>query len=140
MSGHSHWATIKRSKAANDAKRGKVWSKVAKRIIVAAKAGGGNPEENLQLRYAIDDPKAANVPKDTIANAIKKVGTDPEKLREELERTDYIGTGGHFKITKEDHTGLDKYAFEMLMVKDGKCAPAYPERLKAKKEKEPAAK
>ncbi len=72
MSGHSHWATIKRSKAANDAKRGKTWSKLARRIIVAAKAGGGDPEDNLTLRYAIDDAKAANMPKDTIAKAVKK--------------------------------------------------------------------
>ena len=45
MSGHSHWATIRRSKAANDAKRGKMWSKLARRIIVAAKAGGGDPDQ-----------------------------------------------------------------------------------------------
>ena len=72
MAGHSHWARIKRAKAANDAKRGKVWSKLARRIIVAAKTGGGNPDENLQLRYAIDDAKAANMPNDTIDRAVKK--------------------------------------------------------------------
>jgi len=72
MSGHSHWAKIKRSKGANDAKRGVQWSKLARRIIVAARAGGGNPDENLTLRYSIDDAKAANMPKDTITNAIKK--------------------------------------------------------------------
>jgi YebC/PmpR family DNA-binding regulatory protein len=72
MSGHSHWAGIKYKKAANDAKRGKVWSKIARMIIVAAKAGGGDPSANLSLRYAIDKAKAANMPKDTIAKAIKK--------------------------------------------------------------------
>ncbi len=72
MSGHSHWAKIKRAKASNDAKRGRIWSKLARRIIVAAKTGGGKPEENLQLRYAIDDAKAANMPNDTISKAIKK--------------------------------------------------------------------
>ena len=72
MSGHSHWATIRRSKAANDAKRGRMWSKLARRIIVAAKTGGGAPEENLTLRYAIDDAKAANMPNDTIKKAIMK--------------------------------------------------------------------
>jgi len=72
MSGHSHWATIRRSKAANDAKRGNTWSKLARRIIVAAKCGGGNPDENLTLRYAIDDAKAANMPKDTIKKAVQK--------------------------------------------------------------------
>ena len=72
MSGHSHWAGIKYKKAANDAKRGKVWSKVARMLIVAAKNGGGDPAQNLALRYAIDKAKAANMPKDTIEKAIKK--------------------------------------------------------------------
>jgi len=54
MSGHSHWATIKHKKGAADAKRGRVWSKIARMIIVAAKAGGGDPSANLTLRYAID--------------------------------------------------------------------------------------
>jgi YebC/PmpR family DNA-binding regulatory protein len=72
MSGHSHWSGIKHKKAANDAKRGKMWSKIARMIIVAAKAGGGDPNANLTLRYAIDKGKAANMPKDTIEKAIKK--------------------------------------------------------------------
>jgi len=72
MSGHSHWAKIKRSKATTDARRGQAWSKLAKRIIVAAKHGGGKPEDNLMLRYAIDEARAANMPNDTIDKAIKK--------------------------------------------------------------------
>jgi YebC/PmpR family DNA-binding regulatory protein len=72
MSGHSHWAGIKHKKAAIDAKRGKVWSKVSRMIIVAAKSGGGDPSSNLTLRYAIDKAKAANMPKDTVEKAIKK--------------------------------------------------------------------
>jgi YebC/PmpR family DNA-binding regulatory protein len=72
MSGHSHWAGIKHKKAAIDAKRGKVWSKVARMIIVAARAGGGEPSANLALRYAIDKAKSVNMPKDTIEKAIKK--------------------------------------------------------------------
>ena len=72
MSGHSHWSKIKRAKASTDARRGRLWSKLARRIIVAAKSGGGNPEENLQLRYAIDEARAENMPSDTIKNAIKK--------------------------------------------------------------------
>jgi YebC/PmpR family DNA-binding regulatory protein len=72
MAGHSHWAGIKHKKAALDAKRGKVWSKIARNIIVAAKAGGGDPDANLTLRYAIDKAKAANMPKDSIEKAIKK--------------------------------------------------------------------
>lgn len=72
MAGHSHWAKIKRKKGVTDARRGRLWSKLARNIIVAAKAGGGKPEDNLTLRYAIDAAKAANMPRDTIENAIKK--------------------------------------------------------------------
>ena len=72
MAGHSHWAGIKHKKAANDAKRGKIWSKIARMIIVAAKQGGGDPSANLSVRYAIDKAKAANMPKDTIEKAVKK--------------------------------------------------------------------
>ena len=72
MSGHSHWAGIKHKKAANDTKRGKIWSKIARTIIVAAKTGGGDPGMNLTLRYAIDKAKQANMPKDTIEKAVKK--------------------------------------------------------------------
>ncbi|RLB60652.1 MAG: YebC/PmpR family DNA-binding transcriptional regulator [Deltaproteobacteria bacterium] len=94
MSGHSHWAKIKRSKASTDAKRGRIWSKLAKRIIVAARAGGGKPEENLTLRYAIDDAKAANMPNDTIKRAIKKgTGELGAKSYEEVVYEGY-GPGG----------------------------------------------
>jgi YebC/PmpR family DNA-binding regulatory protein len=72
MSGHSHWAGIKHKKAEIDAKRGKVWSKLARALIVAARSGGGDPAHNLSLRYAIDKAKAANMPKDTIDKAVKK--------------------------------------------------------------------
>src|SRR4051812_3573792 len=71
MAGHSHWSKIKRAKGATDAKRGKVWSKIARKIIIAAR-NGGDPRDNLNLRYVIDEAKAVNMPKDTIANAIKK--------------------------------------------------------------------
>ena len=71
MAGHSHWSKIKRAKGATDAKRGKLWSKIARKIIIAAK-GGGDPRDNLSLRYVIDEAKGVNMPKDTIANAIKK--------------------------------------------------------------------
>jgi YebC/PmpR family DNA-binding regulatory protein len=72
MSGHSHWAGIKHKKALVDAKRGKLWSKLSKAIIVAARTGGGDPEMNLRLRYAIDDAKAVSMPKDNIQRAVKK--------------------------------------------------------------------
>ncbi len=72
MAGHSKWANIKHRKARQDAVRGKAWSKCSRAIIVAARGGGGDPEYNLPLRYAIDEAKAANMPKDTIAKAIKR--------------------------------------------------------------------
>ncbi len=72
MAGHSKWANIKHRKARQDAKKGKEWSRCAKAIIMAAKAGGGDPGANLNLRYAIDEAKAVNMPKDTIEKAIKK--------------------------------------------------------------------
>ena len=72
MSGHSHWARIKRKKGATDAKRGQRFSKCACAITVAARNGGADPALNLTLRYAIDEARAANMPKDSIDRAIKK--------------------------------------------------------------------
>jgi len=72
MAGHSHWANIARKKATIDSKRGKLWSKLSKAIIVAAKHGGGDADMNLKLRYAIDAAKAVSVPKENIARAIKR--------------------------------------------------------------------
>ena len=72
MAGHSHWANIAHKKSAIDNKRGKLWSKLSKALIVAAKEGGGDPGMNLKLRYAISDAKAGNMPKDTIERSIKK--------------------------------------------------------------------
>ncbi len=91
MSGHSHWAKIKRSKAGNDAKRGKVWSKIARKIIIAARAGGGDPAANLSLRYIIDEARQENMPKDTIEKAIMK-GTG-ELGAENYENVVYEGYG-----------------------------------------------
>lgn len=90
MAGHSHWAKIKRAKGANDAKRGKVWSKIARKIIIAARSGG-DPRDNLSLRYVIDEAKAVNMPKDTIEKAIKK-GTG-ELGGENFESITYEGYG-----------------------------------------------
>src|SRR5437762_5635439 len=90
MAGHSHWSKIKRAKGANDAKRGKIWSKIAKKIMIAAK-GGGDPRDNLNLRYTIDEAKAVNMPRDTIEKAIKK-GTG-ELGAENYESATYEGYG-----------------------------------------------
>lgn len=72
MSGHSKWATIKRSKAVVDAKKAVIYAKTAREIIVAARMGGGDPTANFRLRQAIDRAKAEGVPNDNIARAIEK--------------------------------------------------------------------
>jgi YebC/PmpR family DNA-binding regulatory protein len=72
MSGHSKWSTIKHKKAAQDAKRGKVFTRLAREIVIAAHEGGGDPEVNFSLRLAMDKAKAANMPKDNIERAIKR--------------------------------------------------------------------
>jgi YebC/PmpR family DNA-binding regulatory protein len=91
MAGHSPWANIKHRKAAVDAKRGKLWTKLSKAIIVAAKMGGADPESNLRLRYAINDAKAVSMPKDNIERAIKR-GTG-EIAGGEVEEVLYEGYG-----------------------------------------------
>ncbi len=72
MSGHSKWSTIKRKKGANDAKRGKMFTKLIKEITIAAKMGGGDPEGNPRLRSAVTAAKGENMPKDNIDRAIKR--------------------------------------------------------------------
>jgi YebC/PmpR family DNA-binding regulatory protein len=72
MAGHSHWANIAAKKGAVDKKRGKLFGKLARYIIVAARRGGGDPAANLALRYAIDRAKKASMPNDTIERAIKR--------------------------------------------------------------------
>ncbi len=72
MSGHSKWASIKHKKGANDAKRGKLFTKIIKEIMVAARTGGGDPGANARLRTALLKAKSANMPKDNIERAIKK--------------------------------------------------------------------
>jgi YebC/PmpR family DNA-binding regulatory protein len=94
MSGHSHWATIKHKKGAIDARRGKLWSKLSRAIIIAAKNGGGDPTMNLKLRYAIDKAREVSMPKDNIERAIKRgTGETEGAVFEELTYEGY-GPGG----------------------------------------------
>lgn len=94
MSGHSHWSTIKRKKGAADAKRGQVFTRHAREIALAAREGGGDPETNIQLLYAIDRAKANNMPKDNIERAIKR-GTGELKDGSEMEEISYEGYAPH---------------------------------------------
>lgn len=91
MAGHSHWAGIKHKKALIDNKRGKLWSKLAKTLMVAARMGGGDPDMNVRLRTAIADARAVSMPKDNIERAIKK-GTG-ELAGGEVEEVLYEGYG-----------------------------------------------
>jgi YebC/PmpR family DNA-binding regulatory protein len=94
MSGHSKWSTIKHKKAAQDAKRGKLFTKVIKELTVAARTGGGDAESNPRLRAAISAAKAANMPQDNIKRAIAKgTGELPGTTYEEVTYEGY-GPGG----------------------------------------------
>jgi YebC/PmpR family DNA-binding regulatory protein len=90
MSGHSHWATIKRKKGAADAKKGKIFTRIAREIVIAAREGGGDPSMNVRLELAIDKAKAANMPKDSIERAIKR-GTGEDKEGVDFEEILYEG-------------------------------------------------
>jgi YebC/PmpR family DNA-binding regulatory protein len=94
MSGHSKWASIKHKKGVADAKRGKVFSKVAKEIIVAARDGGANPDMNPRLRTAIQAAKAANMPAANIEKAIKRGSGELEGVTYEEITYDAYGPGG----------------------------------------------
>ncbi|HSR34841.1 MAG TPA: YebC/PmpR family DNA-binding transcriptional regulator [Anaerolineae bacterium] len=92
MSGHSKWSTIKRKKAASDAKRGQIFTKIAKEIAIAAR-DGADPEMNVKLRLVMDKAKSANMPKDNIERAIRR-GAGLEKGAD-LEEITYEGYGPH---------------------------------------------
>ena len=94
MSGHSKWSTIKRKKGALDAKRGKIFSRLAKEVTIAAKMGGGDPTANARLRTVLNACKSANMPNDNIQRAIKKgTGELPGVSYEEI-RYECYGPAG----------------------------------------------
>ncbi len=94
MAGHSKWANIKHRKAAMDAKRGQLFSRLTRELIVAAREGGPDPETNLRLRLAIERARAANMPKENIERAIRR-GAGLEKGAEQYEELLYEGYGPH---------------------------------------------
>lgn len=94
MSGHSKWSTIKRKKGALDAKRGKIFSRMAKEITVAAKLGGGDPNGNPRLRTALLAARAENMPKDNLERAIKKGTGELEGVTYEEQRYEIYGPEG----------------------------------------------
>ncbi len=94
MAGHSKWANIKHRKAAQDAKRGKVFTKIIREIVVAAKLGGGLPEDNPRLRAVMDKALAANMKKDTIEKAIARGTGDGDDSNYEEVTYEGYGSGG----------------------------------------------
>ncbi|MTT32427.1 YebC/PmpR family DNA-binding transcriptional regulator [Terrilactibacillus sp. BCM23-1] len=94
MSGHSKWKTIQHKKNAKDAKRGKIFMKLAKDIFLAAKTGGGDPEMNASLRLAVEKAKAANMPNDNISRAIKKATGNLDGVTYEEITYEGYGPGG----------------------------------------------
>ena len=91
MSGHSKWSQIKRQKGVNDAKRGAIFTKMAREIAIAARAGGGDPDGNFRLRLAIEKARAVNMPADNIKRAIEKATGGGEA--EQFEEIVYEGYG-----------------------------------------------
>ena len=94
MAGHSKWANIKHKKAATDAKRGKIFTRLIKEITVAARLGGGDPSMNPRLRLAIDKAYSQNMPKDTIERAAKRGAGDLEGVNYEEIRYEGYGING----------------------------------------------
>jgi YebC/PmpR family DNA-binding regulatory protein len=94
MSGHSKWSTIKRKKGAADAKRGQVFTRLTREIVLAAREGGGDTDSNFRLRIAVEKARASNMPKDNIERAIKR-GTGENKDGADFEEVTYEGYAPH---------------------------------------------
>lgn len=94
MAGHNKWSKIKHRKAQVEKKKTRIWTKIVKTIMVAAKNGGMDPDSNLALRYAIDEARYANVPRDTIERAIKKGAGELGSQNYESVRYEGYGPGG----------------------------------------------
>ncbi len=94
MSGHSHWATIRRKKGAADAKKGAVFTRLAREIVMAAREGGGDPDSNFRLALAVEKARAGNMPKENIERAIHR-GTGDDKDSAVYEEITYEGYGPH---------------------------------------------
>ena len=121
MAGHSAWKNIKHRKAAVDKKRGKVWSKCSRAIMVAAQKGGGDPQFNPSLRIAVDAARAANMPRDTIEKAIKKGTGEGSEERYDAVRYEGYGPGGVAMIIECLIANANKAAadFRVLFDKNG---------------------
>ncbi len=116
MSGHSKWSTIKRQKGANDARRGALFTKVAREIAVAARQGGGDPDANYRLRLAIEKARSVNMPADNVRRTIEKAtgGGDAEQF-EEIVYEGY-GPGGVAMLVETTTDNRNRTAAEIRSV------------------------
>ena len=94
MSGHSHWATIRRKKGAADAKKGAIFTRLAREIVIAAREGGGDPGSNMRLALAVEKARASNMPKENIERAIRR-GSGEDKEAAAIEEITFEGYGPH---------------------------------------------
>jgi len=118
MSGHNKWSTIKHRKGAQDAKRGKVFTKIIKEITIAAKGGGGDPDGNPRLRRALDDAKAANMPSDNVTRAIKKGTGELEGVNYEELLYEGVGPSGALLVVTVVTDNRNRTAAELRKVFD----------------------
>lgn len=116
MSGHSKWSTIKRQKGVNDSKRSAMFTKVAREIAVAARAGGGDPDANYRLRLAVDKARSINMPADNIRRAIEKAtGGGDEVQYEEIVYEGY-GPGGVAVLVEAQTDNRNRTAAEVRSI------------------------
>jgi YebC/PmpR family DNA-binding regulatory protein len=118
MAGHSAWKNIKHRKAAVDAKRGRIWSKLSRAIIVAARNGGSDPKFNATLRLAVLDAKAGNMPRDTIEKAIKKGAGESGGERFDAVRYEGYGPGGVAVVVEALTSNVNRTAPEIRAILD----------------------
>src|SRR5882757_6966917 len=116
MSGHSKWATIKHKKGALDAKRGKLFTKLIKELTVAARMGGGEPDNNPRLRTAIKDAKGQSMPGDTIKNAIKRGTGEMEGAAYEDVLYEGTGPGGTLFMVEGTTDNRNRSAAELRKI------------------------
>jgi YebC/PmpR family DNA-binding regulatory protein len=116
MAGHSRWANIKHRKARSDALKGKAWSKCSRALMVAARHGGSDPDSNLALRYAIDEARAVNMPRDTIEKAIKKGAGELDTASYEHVRYEAYGPGGVAMIIDSLTDNLNRTAPDLRTI------------------------
>lgn len=118
MSGHSKWATIKRKKGANDAARGKLFTKLIREIVIAARMGGGDPDANARLRKAMSDARGNQMPNDTIQRALKRGTGELEGAAYEEVLYEGTGPGGTLFLVEGTTDNRNRSAAELRKIFD----------------------